>query len=302
MAKRLFLTLPREIRDVIYLLALTSPTGFVTAEPTMVPIDDEKTAEDWNHLKICPVAPPCLMLIEDGHFSTDWTRILPSLLRTCKQIYSETKHLFLVNDAFYIPEVKFPWDYFMGYLITLGNRMQHLCLRATLFDNSAPENLAALNAIAAWAKDTGKLKTFTLFPEAFNKDKIDHYDCLCFDDPEVRTRDNHYYWAYLDMLRRNRDQYRDHWVGVTKRIELEEFNPRDYQHVHDPMAFVVNLHDAFGGELWVGGRLCYRDGEQIERPMELVSKPYPHVVGGEEVEDSIIEELRARWESLYFTA
>ncbi|OCK92080.1 uncharacterized protein K441DRAFT_663789 [Cenococcum geophilum 1.58] len=31
---------------------------------------------------------------------------------------------------------------------------------------------------------------------------------------------------------------------------------------------VKEMHDAFKGELWIDGKLCYKDGEEILQPFE----------------------------------
>ena len=69
---------------------------------------------------------------------------------------------------------------------------------------------------------------------------------------------------YLTIFRQNREKHQNEWVGVKRKLDMWAVSlPRS---LLDPYEMIRKLNEAFRGELWIGGKLCYRDGEELLRP------------------------------------
>ena len=72
---------------------------------------------------------------------------------------------------------------------------------------------------------------------------------------------------YLGVLRDSWAGDHSRWAGVKRKLELRVEYVRD-GYIGDPREMVKEMHDAFKGELWIDGKLCYKDGEEVLQPFE----------------------------------
>jgi hypothetical protein len=72
---------------------------------------------------------------------------------------------------------------------------------------------------------------------------------------------------YLDILRDSWGRYDGQWPGVERKLELRMASLPEGRS-NQPREMVKELHNAFGGELWIDGRLCYKRGKEILQPFK----------------------------------
>ena len=105
-------------------------------------------------------------------------------------------------------------------------------------------------------------------------------DLDAWDDTEDPLPRNWIVQRYLLLLGYHLRKYKDAWATITRKIELHE---DDFTSIQDcridwqPNDVVRDLHETFRGEMWVGRHLCYRDGEELQKPFTRYENGWCHV-------------------------
>lgn len=277
--------LPREIRDEIFQYVLASPTGYISLVEAA---NDDNWP--WRHLKEPLKIVPTL---SDGTMLEDVTISL-SILRVCKQIYHESKDILWKYNALRIQrpaDLKsfMVWD---SLSYQLGRHLQSVELRFDLF---VPRKFAdtekALHTFTEWSR-TGTLKKFCLvFTKRVNR-RTGHDES--FQEVLGRWRGLPVWGAtpppsisdcekYMALLRSLNSPEKGFARGVEKKMVLDTGlwtrSPleklmwlRRWLPFH-PQWFAEELNHAVGGELWMDGILCYKDGVKIEDVFDMSKLP-----------------------------
>ena len=140
MPPNLFFDLPRELRDQIYIYALSSPTGYVFA---MIP------AVDLKPFKLLPFHPPGA--IYPG-------RIRLSLLQTCKQIHREAKGVIFEHNTWAILIISQLLWQFQELDASLSLQVRHIWLGIDFTDRDLLRDTArALHILSEWVCRGGEV-------------------------------------------------------------------------------------------------------------------------------------------------
>jgi hypothetical protein len=270
------LQVPREIRDQIYLSVL-APTGYMYLSPTHL-------FDPQSRFK----ARPCTA---DGA----WTgvELKLSLLRTCKQVFNETKALLfkhntiIVSDsATYFKFTRFPFSRLQQVQICVnfdswGFLRDYFDLFGTLLSIEHP--MIRLSRSTHWsylfAQD---LRSIILRPEA-NFQRFMEGIKKEFEDGGL--------WPLIlsstvtlqlsCLVRRLVDATQWTYVGKAKRsidlnISLAPFLPhtalpteKEIECLQKLEKVVRDMHTAFGGTLYNTGELNYRDGECLRKVFDI---------------------------------
>ena len=247
------LDLPRELRNRIYIYALSSPAGYLFPEIHSPENSLKKSRVTFNSTHQ-----------EHGPPFNQWYRdpsIALPLLQVCKQIHSEAKDYVYLRNTFVIPDFK---DYHEIHA-WLGQRVQHIWIDRHWLSVQRGEmchTAGALSTIHSWVAQGGPLRTLTL--------------SLCGSQSEL--------WELVDDFYSNRLQFdefismlysswhgkQQDWGVVRRRMELwvDSWSVLQDTVVDDPNAMLAALHDSFGGEVWVNEHLCYRNGKELLRAFE----------------------------------
>jgi hypothetical protein len=269
--------LPREIRDQIYIYVL-APTGSVVL-PDATNIEERGWRSTGARLEILP-----FVMERSGDLRESVIKL--SLLRVCKQIHGESKDLLWRHNALYLQRpsdltIFIFWD-------RLAYQLSHfLCtidMDFVMFDQRHIRSTKkALETFVAWSR-TGSLRKINLI--FVKRIRIRHgYDTNFEELLAIRTKahigsrlpmtwptaeDCMKYWDLLWEVGSVKDGFAPH---VQKRMiinsGLRNRNAHEKQQwlnrmLHsDPSGFATKLHEAFDGELWIDGVLCYKDGLQL---------------------------------------
>jgi hypothetical protein len=225
MTLRFLEVFPREIRDQIYTFILASPSGAVTLSP-------------WT---------------------VDVARSL-SILRTCKQVHRECKDIIWHHNALHVRQ---PTQLYQK-LQSLGKRQQirrirQLQIGLELLDRDELEwMLGSLKALPEWCR-LGRLESITLAAEwdkprgiAEFKEVLDlrkYGECLdgrLYQDSRTFTR----------MVCNTGWPGFSHW-GKQRWLREMLLDPSGINEL------LKEIHDLFGGQLYVDGLLCFKDRAQI---------------------------------------
>jgi hypothetical protein len=255
------LTVPREIRDRIYYFVLLSPTGCIIA-----------TREDhrYSSQTLLSKSPTYSFVVCDPprYFRDDIIRF--SLLQTNRQIYSEAKNVLYERNTVVFMIDDFVTSYRPQYPF-LSHRIQHIYLSGGFTHKEEIQQTAkALNILQNWAKEVGCLRSMTLnFVDGIHDmEELQSNRALGSESSNswLGGMPNHslsLLEAYLEMLRRSREG--GQWTNVQRKIDFCRVEHLK-QSNRDPVDVVRAIHDAFGGELWFGDYLCYKDGKEMLRP------------------------------------
>ena len=133
----------------------------------------------------------------------------------------------------------------------------------------------ALGYLEIWSR-TGGLKTITLnvAPKKCMFQGIRGAEYL-LGNKEIEEETNlspkgGLYSGYLEILRNAGESLSGIQRGLVFRIGWDRLSKEKKQHCMDCRELVrlrgvvKEYHDVFGGELWVDGRLCFKDHSQVE--------------------------------------
>jgi len=230
MTRPFFEVFPREIRDQIYAFVLASPSGLINLQP-------------WT---------------------VDVARSL-SILRTCKQIRVECKAVIWQHNKLFLHE---PSDIFQKFnsewRLRNLQRATHLHISLELLDRNELEWIKS--GLLALADHLGNLKTITL--SAF-RDKPRNMEEF---QQELRLIN---YGEVVD------GRLWTEWISRMTKMTIHTGWPKlapwakqkwlremllDGSGVED---LVTDIHEIFGGELWINGTLCFKDSIQVLNPLHL---------------------------------
>jgi hypothetical protein len=253
MSRNFILSLPREVRDQIYIYALSSPTGYLHAAVR---------TQDLKHFALLPFELP--NIIHPG-------RIRLSLLQTCKQVYQEAKDIVYEQNTLIVLN---PYQLLRQYReldTDLSHRVRNIWLGVDLAHRvSLKDTARALEVLSRWAEQARNLRTVTLNVISKKEDMHELMDLRLFGEPDTtHTRGGFrdLFKEYLTVLRNSWGKYDEQWAGVKRKLELYigHLNERS---LGQPGEMVKELHDSFGGELYIDGRLCYKDGTEVLQPFK----------------------------------
>lgn len=245
--------LPLEIRDQIYSYSLTSPTGYVI--PKAVLCGDRS----------CRIMGTKLNAVERHFEPFQWWSCLDSafpMLRASKQIYLEANEHIYKRNTFIIfnfmdqkvvhqrlcVHVRYIWIYTEMFLVDQ-------CLQ------SVKDTAQALRTIYEWVVHHQRLQTLTL--------NITSSPLGFSGMVETFEMDRERFDEQLGVLRNSWGDSFPQWKGVQRKLELCTGRwAREDREECNPYPVVRALHAAFGGELWINDRLCYKDGDEIVRNFE----------------------------------
>ncbi|KAE8445598.1 hypothetical protein EG329_013231 [Mollisiaceae sp. DMI_Dod_QoI] len=276
--------LPREIRDQILLYVLASPTGYVSL------IEADNDDWPWRHLKeplkIVPTS-------SDGAILYDM-KISLSVLRICKQIYYECKDILWKHNVLRLQR---PVD-LTSFLVwdtlcrQLSCQLQSVELKFDLF---VPRKFAAtqgaLQTLVRWSR-SGTLKKFCLiFTKRVNR-RTGHDESfqevlgrwrglpVWGTTPPPSISDCEKYMALLRSLGSTDKGFASGVqkkvvldTGLSTRTPLEKLMWLNRWSPLHPGWFAEELNHAVGGELYMDGMLCYKDGVKVEDVFDVSNLP-----------------------------
>ena len=222
---------PREIRDQIYTYVLANPQGEVKLYP-------------WT---------------------VDVARSL-SILRTCKQIHRECKDMIWEHNKLNIRD---PCQLFQRFnsqsRLKHTKRIQHVKICLELLDRDELEWMrASLKALAVWSQ-TGSLKSITLVTDSDRPRTVEEFQEALVLRESGETVDGRLYRETLTwtMMLLNTGWPRfSHW-GKQSWLRAMLLDPSGIE------ALVKEIHDSFGGELFINGTLCFKNRTMVRKDMDL---------------------------------
>lgn len=273
-------SLPLEIRREIYSHALQSLTGFVVLRRPLVDIN--------RGLIIVPFDPRLTLLYPH-------LRIRLFLLRANKQIHHESKNLLWQLNALYIQATDYVTDIMMmeSLRYQLSHHIRHVEIDLGSFFLTGVGNTGrALRAFADWSR-RGSLEKFTvIFPETIGKvfphirpGSSAHNSNPTYSSTYSMPRYFGKVMEYARVLEEAHDGIDEDVAGfaahVDKKIIIDTgldhatlLDKRMWlvQNVYRKNSFTSDLHAGFGGELWMDGELCYKDGvRMIDTPIAVTA-------------------------------
>jgi hypothetical protein len=221
---------------------------------------------DRGRFALVPFEPPSNL-----HFG----RIQMSLLQTCKQIYQEAKDVVYEQNTLALLGPDQLLYEFRELDKAISHRVRNIWLAVNLADRSQLKSTArALEVLSIWAQQSGSLRNVTLCVSSGNTAMHDLMDLRLFGESETTFTGEFnqnvgakLFQQYLKVLRNSWGKYDGQWAGVKRRLELRIGYLKDLA-IYHPKELVEELHKAFGGELWIDGRPCYKDGIEIVQPFQ----------------------------------
>lgn len=251
------LSLPRKVRDKIYIYALSSATGYLYLSIR---------TQDLKHFALVPFEPPN---------NLRGARIRPSLLQTCKQIYHEAKDVIYTHNTWALLDIGDLPTRFRELDVGLSRRLRHIWLGVGIKHRDSLKDAArGLEILSGWARPVGNLQTVTLSVVAGRDDMHDLMELRALENGRLLQAGIQIQagWAgkfqkYLSVLRNSWGKYDGQWAGVSRKLDFMIGYLKE-GFICEPWEMVKEMHDAFGGELWIDGRLCYMDGIEVLQPFK----------------------------------
>jgi hypothetical protein len=273
-------SLPREVRDKIWINVLESSTGYI-----MLRRNNLEHREEFRIFPVFEVYSPSSK--EVSILVCGIIRL--SFLRTCKQIYEETKGMFWRHNTL----VLMPGEYILGSKTLDFNQIMHVRFDVELRELWERSDLKrtekTLRMFGVWARD-GNLRTISLNPTPGLMNILGVVDLRRFGEPHILPHNGSLnanggkkvFKEYLAIFRKASGE-KGYLAELDRRVVIntgwQHFTPEgqvsairsgnpisDFQGLLDTLK---DLHDAFGGELWQDGTLCHKDHTEIARPFNL---------------------------------
>jgi hypothetical protein len=222
---------PREIRDQIYTYVLASPTGSVTLSPWTVEV----------------------------------ARSL-SLLRTCKQIHRECKDIIWYHNGLNCREstelsAKFGAMSKHGHI----RRIRQLKLCLEVLDRDELEWMAgSLRPVAGWCR-IGRLESITLATSWEKPRGVAEFKEILYLRKHGESLDGRLYSessTWTRMVVNTAWPRFSHW-GKQRWLREMLLDPSGID------GLLKDIHDIFGGHLYVDGLLCFKDHKQVAKIIYL---------------------------------
>lgn len=275
------LQLPLEIRDQIYTFVL-SPTGYVCLK------ESKASTTNRTSLKRCFEILPALpsqtryrkpetkndgttnLNLDMNNTETRHARIDLSLLRVCKQISEECGDAFWQNNTCYLST---SWanhrNLYLCWPEVTRSRIQHTILRFDIYDYNK-----------VYRFECPEFDTIPMLKDWARNNSLKSVELCIIDDSllpilNLLNSNHDFYLRYLGWLKQGREQL----SRVQRKISAYDearFSP-SRKHLRSlfarcelhPLDIFLKINEAFGGELWVNGELCYKDGKMIKTPFDL---------------------------------
>ncbi|KAF4635142.1 hypothetical protein G7Y89_g2970 [Cudoniella acicularis] len=288
-----FLRLPREIRDLIY-DCIFSPTGAVVllddtgAFPNTGPVRPCFTLNRRKGVKfgIIPLDTASHDFLYDNEINI-------SFLRTCKQIYEESKHILWQENTLRIKRNDPPYlAQWSGLIPQLTHHLRHLevdldeteCTHTGLplgpsmdafIDLVRGTNLKTVTLVLP---HNGPKSLFTMLCEWFWQEYMwlislddDWSDDDWLDDDGFKVCLGLYTdeAPHIDMFPSRVDK-----IAIDTGMPRRLLKKKDYLDRHlefHPGRMARQLHKTFGGEVWMDGVLCFKDGIKCHEIFELTA-------------------------------
>ena len=222
---------PREIRDQIYTYILANPQG---------------------HVRLYP-------------WTVDVARSL-SILRTCRQIHRECKDIIWEHNNLNVHEPTQLFERFKNHS-RLGHvrRIQHVKVCLELLDRDELEWMStSLKGLSAWLQ-SGSLKSITLTTDSDRPRTVKEFQEALILREAGETVDGRLYretptWTKM-FINTGWPRF-SHW-GKQSWLRKMLQDPTGIEEL------VKEIHDYFGGELYVNGLLCFKDRVMIAKEVIL---------------------------------
>lgn len=269
MAPHFLRDMPREIRDKVYHYVLVSPTGSAGLfAVTPVWAGTDQTPSTRFYIRSVDPRHQCVKKFYQGNINL-------SLLLVNKQIHSETRDIFWKHNAFFAGCPSHLLHEFQGLERSLAMRIERVVLWLDVLSRGDLKCLRkVLITLGTWQRD-GKLKsvTFQLLSQSRKAQGVKAIERLL----EAKAKDfvGCPFLEYMDILR---DAKEGSLAHLDRKLAVDttwyEWAPADRRIwrqgvVGDVGVLFKDLHDAFGGELWVDGVVCWRNHVQISEPLSM---------------------------------
>lgn len=242
-AKPHFITLPGEIRNMIYQFLVPTELYYSQTWPTEI-----------------PPRPGVLLYPSEGPYDWEWAigywrpkkLVNGSWLRTCKLVYQEAGNLFFDRGTVILTDV--------GGLFEAGvwrNRIQHI--RLDSFCHLNPQIKDLLDQIRGLLNQ-GDLKTVTLRITECHPGRpvyISQPFFFCNAAPET------WFGNIFSGFKKGGAG----WGHVCRRLELHTEEQVELGTVEGDNGSIKELHELFECEIWAGTgakTLCWKNGQQIQ--------------------------------------
>ena len=264
-----FLDLPFQIRFQIYALALSYSSGYFHPLPQWGDSIEGvlRTPSGQIRYNLFEFEPPFYVTQNLAPFT---------LMRTCKQLSSEASNAFYELNTFAIPDISSLVLQFHNLSSFLIPRIRHIWLGLS-FKSDPNWTVRALETLYAWTTSPDSvLKTITINVAACDTE---------LQDLILECNSNHrLFKLHLMALSSSHGDEFPAWAtkGVSRRLEVYAHDltynlPLSHRSsspctkkcsgtlftAKSPLALAHTLHEAFVGELWIGDRLCFKDGEKL---------------------------------------
>jgi hypothetical protein len=260
----LLLDLPLELRTQIYSYLFTTPKSRIELVQTF-----SRRVLNLGRHKILP-------LYEDGG-----EEIRLSFLRTCKQIYAETKHLLWQYNTLHLESILNPArEGIIDHIIVTGfkHHVQSVQLDIDLiFDKTVSGRLVCghnLSILATWVTE-GHLSSIALVAKSMGgSNHFTHRQLERILSHRKQADHGLTYRGYLKELQLG--TYVHSSLSTIKRrlvidtgtpmLEAKTWRPRQpiRSRCGNPMDMLSEVATAWGGRLEVNGVLAYEDGEPVD--------------------------------------
>ncbi|CZR67053.1 uncharacterized protein PAC_16952 [Phialocephala subalpina] len=296
----LLLELPPEIRISIWTHLFSTPTGRVVLAT--------RSPEDLTHGHVVPWD-----LLDWADYRKGYARwngmfrqrdrpliISLSILRTCKQIYAETRGMLWQLNTLLFPLGDYldMWSDWEGNKLRLLTQAEHVQVDIDFLDHDEVKRLMEGFELLGNLGDLGnsKVRMVTVsvargFLNVLNLGGLR-------DNPSAYARNfnddhpNGIFPAFLEALRDAIPEFGGlpierrivigtgwHSLSTDSQVYCTRSTPSDFLSCRRKLSSspfqpvldaLKDLHEAFGGELWQDGTLCYKDGVKISQPFKLL--------------------------------
>ncbi|ATZ53119.1 hypothetical protein BCIN_09g00100 [Botrytis cinerea B05.10] len=232
-------TFPREIRDLIYTFVLADPNGIITLSPWSIEV-----AQSF------------------------------SILRTCKQIHRECKEIIWEHKGLKLRELPVLKSKLEKRIAILGEAARwHILIQLEVLDWDELEWVE--RSLAAVAGSLHKLHGITIKASKERPQTVEEYEDILDLRENGEIVDGRLYQEYPGNASTDKG-YRT-WMINTSWPRLSPWAKRKWLaemliDSTDTGKLLHRIHDKFGGQLYIDGVLCLKDGKQILKGLKLDSR------------------------------
>ena len=267
------LTLPPEIRNIIFDMVLVVPSGRITLQRT-----EPKTLDQPALLKI-----RILEKSQPGNPGSATGEISLSFLRACKQIYTECKDLLWTRNTFVFRALALWVDISVQSILhqlTLSDPPYRHIVHLEMYSDLGQDNVAKhFSLLGKWIRQGAALESLTV--------KIAHCG-ISGTRPYGSASQGFFKLALIDSVSAVQTvipddthaalQQLDRKLVVTK--TFEDYLCSAFLGRIKSVEIVQEMHKAFGGEMWVGEKLWWKMASRF-----LPKRPFVHRGVGSYVTD-----------------